>query len=181
QNVKPTATDSSGNPLEVTLVGGKTLFSPGHYVLTWRAVDGAGVEETVPQVLRVWPTVAMGKDVQLGLQQGNSGSFRIALNGRAPQYPFSVNYTASGDLTGHDLQSGTAVFLDGELEKDVFFAVTDPVAAGAAEKIVNVELASDLNRAARYRLQVKLIAANVAPTVSIAGEQQSEARPVFSR
>jgi 6-phosphogluconolactonase (cycloisomerase 2 family) len=179
-DVKPTATDRDGKAVEVTLVGGKTRFAPGHHMLTWRAVDGAGLEATVQQVLRVWPTVAMGKDVQLGLKQGNSASFRIVLNGLSPQYPFSVHYTATGDLTGHDLESGTAVFEKGELEKDVFFAVTEPPSS-ATDKLIDVELTDDVNRATRYRLQVKLVAMNAAPTVSITGQQQGEARPVFAR
>lgn len=180
-NVAPAARDAQGDALMVTLVGGRTYYAPGVHELTWRAVDSRGVAVTATQVLRVWPTVAMGKDVTLGFTQGNSGSFRIALNGLSPVYPFTVNYTVTGSAQGHDLHSGTAVFEDGEVEKEVFFAILNTPPVGTPERVLEVELDPTLNRAERDRLSVSLITINAAPVVTLSATQQGQASPSFSR
>ncbi len=180
-NAAPVAVDRDGHPLEVTLVGGQVRYAPGLHVLTWRAVDSSGAAATVEQTLRVWPTVAMGKDIKLGFTKHNSGSFRVALNGLSPVYPFAVSYTVEGDPSGHDLQSGVVVFESGETEKEVLFAVLEDAAAGAAARALDVELDASLNRAERHRLRVQLETANSAPVVTLRAEQQGERRPVFAR
>jgi hypothetical protein len=180
--IAPAAVDLNGTALTVTQVDGQAEFLPGVYTLTWRAVDSRGVESTVHQTLNVWPIVSTGHDISLGYVAGNSGSFRIALNGPAPVYPFEVGYTVSGYLQGHDLVSGSTEFVDGEVEKNVYLAVTATAPAGTPEQRVIVELAPDgLNLGARHTLAITLLTANVAASVNVSGVQDGEPRPVFTR
>lgn len=177
----PQAVDYSGAPLTVTLLNPQTSYAPGKHVLTWRAVDSRGVETIVEQDLYVWPAVSMGKDVVLGYAQGNSGSFRISLNGYAPVYPFEVPYTVSTGVAHHDLEDGIAVFNQGEVEKDVYFAVTGTPPANATDQQVTVTLDDALNIGARQSLTVSFVTSNVPATVRIRGEQDGDMPPVFGR
>jgi|GEM_PF-1505935 len=181
QSIAPRAFDSSGGELSVSLVGGRTQYPPGEHTLIWRAIDDRGVEATVQQILRIWPTVSLGPDVSLGFLQGNSTSFRIALNGAAPQAPFTVGYTVTGYSTGHDLESGSVQFGTGETEKEVFFAITETPATGTPSQNVEVELNDDMNRGERRRLTVHLLAQNAAPVVALVARQAEEIVPVFDR
>lgn len=181
-NAKPTAVDLAGTALTVTLVGGQTDFAPGAHMLVWRTVDSRGVEATVQQILHVWPIVSLGSDISLGYVAGNSGAFRIALNGVAPVYPFDVSYAVSGYLQDHDLESGTAQFLDGEVEKDVYVAVTASAAPGTAPQRIDVALDdASSNRGAQRALSIALITANAPASVHVRGAQENEGRPAFAR
>ena len=181
QSIAPRAFDADGAELSVTLDGGQKYYPPGEYTLTWRAIDGDGIASTVQQILRIWPTVSLGPDVSLGFLQGNSTSFRIALNGAAPQVPFTVGYTVSGHLTGHDLESGSVQFGAGETEKEVFFAVTQTPASGTPPQDVQVDLDEGVNRGKHRRLTVHLLTQNAAPVVVLAARQAEEIVPVLSR
>jgi hypothetical protein len=177
----PRAFDFTGQELTVERVSAASRLAPGRHVLTWRTVDARGVASTVEQIVRIWPTVSLGADVDLGLRQGNSTSFRIGLNGASPVYPFVAGYSVSGFLAGHDLVSGTVEFAEGEVEKDVFFAITGVVPAGTPDQTVVVALDPELNIGARGRLTVRLIARNAAPSVALTARQDGSALPAFVR
>ncbi|MBL8269443.1 outer membrane beta-barrel protein [Steroidobacter sp.] len=178
---KPSAVDYLGAAATVTLQGDQTRFAPGSHTLTWQAVDSRGTVGNIEQTLRVWPTVSFGPDLSIGARAGNFDSFRIALNGRAPVYPFSVRYTVSGDSQGTTLESGTAVFENGEVEKSIPFAVQTTAAAGAAERTVQVALDEQLNRGSTRALTVTLTTINQAPRVNLQIGQGGEERRVASR
>jgi outer membrane protein W len=130
----------------------------------------------------VWPIVSLGSDISLGYVAGNSGSFRIALNGVAPIYPFDVSYAVTGYLQDHDLDSGVAQFADGEVEKDIFLAITASAPPGTAPQPIDVALDdASINRGTRRALSIALVTANVPASVNVRGAQQSEGRPVFTR
>lgn len=181
QDMAPQAADHQGNALEVSLVGGRTHFATGRHVLTWRAVTAQGGEGTVQQVLRIWPTVSFSPDQTLGGQAGNFDFFRIALNGRAPVYPLTVNYTVSGDAEGTDLQNGTVVFNDGEIEKSVGFAVLSSMANGSPDRQVQLTLDEALNRGSNRPLTITLSALNQAPAVKLSAWQGGEQRPSIAK
>lgn len=177
----PRATDASGRTLQVTLLNASSRFAPGSHVLTWQAVDPQGAIATVEQRLRVHPTVSLGTDTNIGFREGNSGYFTVQLNGPAPSYPFTVDYTVTGPATGHDLQSGQVEFLSGELSKEVYFAITQTAPAGSADQQLTIELAPGINRGTRYRQAINLLTLNAAPVVTIKGEQAGQPRALFAR
>jgi len=180
-SIKPQAYDFSGTELAVVLVNEQVRYEPGDHVLTWRAVDSRGVSVTVQQTLRIWPTVSFGPDITIGGKAGNSDIFRIALNGPSPVYPFTVNYVASGDLQGHDLQSGAVVFNQGVLEKEIPFAILSTLPVGAADKHVQLTFADGVNRDSAKPLTVTLTALNSAPIATIEISQNGEHRPSVAR
>lgn len=178
---RPHAQAFDGTPVEVTLVGEQTRFEPGEHTLTWQAVDSRGVAATVQQTLRIWPTVSFSPDMTLGGQAGNYDFFRIVLNGASPVYPFTVNYTVSGDVSGTDLQSGTAIFNAGEREKSLGFAILATMPAGAASRQAQVALDEALNRDSNRPLGITLTATNEAPSVKLDVLQGGERRPSVAR
>lgn len=180
-NVAPRVTDASGQTIPVTLMNEASRFAPGLHVLTWQAVDPQGAIATVEQTLRVNPLVSLGTDTNIGYRQGNSGYFTVLLNGPAPSYPLSVEYTVSGPATGHDLQSGHVELLSGEVAKEVYFAITESAPAGSADQQITIELAPGVNRGVRSRQAINLLMMNAAPVVTLQGEQAGQPRALYAR
>lgn len=178
---RPQAVDFQGAEVPVTLIGDQSRYAPGQHVLTWRAVDSRGAQRTIEQVLNVWPTVTFGPDLSIGARAGNFDSFRIALNGRAPAYPFTVSYIVSGDTQGTTLESGQAVFENSEVEKEIPFAIQTTSSAGTAERTIQVSLDEQLNRGSTRPLTVTLTTINQAPRVGLQLSQSGEERVVASR
>lgn len=178
---RPSALDYLGTDATVTLLGDQTRFAPGSHTLTWHAVDGRGIADDIEQILRVWPTVTFGPDLSIGARAGNYDSFRIALNGRSPVYPFTVHYSVSGDTQGTTLEDGQVVFQDGEVEKQIPFAVQVSAATGSPERTVQVALDDQLNRVSTRALTITLTTINQAPKVSLQIEQSGEERLVAAR
>ncbi len=164
----PRAHDVNGAETDVTLVDAPARFGPGEYTLTWRTEDSSGRQTTVTQVLRVWPTVSFGPDVTIGGTTGNYAFFRVALNGRAPVYPFSVAYHVAGNVAGTDLQDGIVVFENGETEKDVGFAMTDSLPTGTPDQSVQVTFGDDVNRGSARPLAITITTVNRPATVRLA-------------
>ncbi|HEY6643302.1 outer membrane beta-barrel protein [Povalibacter sp.] len=177
---RPQALAFDGTELEVTLVDAPARYEPGRHVLTWQATDARGVRSTVQQILYVWPTISLGPDMTIGGQAGNSGFFRIALNGPSPVYPLTVNYAASGDLQGHDLQDGQVVFDEGETQKEVGFAVLHTMTAGSPDRHVQLTVQDDAGRNSRP-LTVTFTSLNKAPTITLSQTQDGVARPAVAR
>ncbi len=178
---RPSAVDYRGAAATVTLLGDLTRFAPGLHRVSWQATDSRGVPGVLEQTLRVWPTVTFGPDLSLGARAGNYDSFRIALNGRSPVYPFTVRYTVSGDTQGTTLESGQVVFEEGEVEKQIPFAVQVTAPTGTAERTVQIALDAELNRGNTRPLTVTLTTINQAPRVSLQLSQSGEERRVASR
>lgn len=178
---RPSAVDYLGADAAVTLAGDQTRFVPGSHTLTWSAVDARGTIGSIEQTLRVWPTVTFGPNLSIGARAGNYDSFRIALNGRSPVYPFTVRYSISGDAQGTTLETGQVVFEEGEVEKQIPFAVQVTASTGSAERTVEIALDEEVNRGSTRPLTVTLTTINQAPKVNLQLEQSGEERRVASR
>ncbi|KAB7623960.1 outer membrane beta-barrel protein [Alkalilimnicola sp. S0819] len=147
--------------------GGDPLFPPGRNVLTW-AGDGRNV-------LKLNPLVSLGKDQVL--TEGQSGSFSIYLNGEAPSYPLTVNYTVGGTADGadHDLTDGSVSFAAGERVKTVTYNITDDGVSEGEETIV-IRLDDALNLGAKASHTIRITEANVPPDVTLSAEQGGDTR-----
>lgn len=178
---RPHAFDYAGAALSVVPANGETRYAPGQHRLTWRAIDSRGVLGTIEQTLRVWPTINFGPDLSIGARAGNYDVFRIALNGRSPVYPFTVSYAVSGDSQGTTLESGSVTFEDGEVERQIPFAILATLPVGSAERTVHVSLNDQLNRGSARPLTINLTTINQAPTVNLHVTQSGEEQPVVSR
>lgn len=169
-SLAPTATDSAGNALPVTLVNGPLQLLSGRYIITWRAQDGAGRSVSVDQQLDIWPMVSLGPDVALAF--GATGQFDVLLSGVAPQYPYTVAFTVGGDGgygDKHLLASGEVTFQSG-VEKPVRFDTLLQTGSPPDHRLT-VTLDPAANRGDRNQLSVLLRGTNFAPRVRIIASQ----------
>jgi uncharacterized repeat protein (TIGR01451 family) len=178
-NIAPRAIDGNGNTLTVTLVGVTKLRS-GRHVLTWSATDGQGNTITTTQQLDILPIVSVSEDFSIGF--GNSAQFKVILNGDAPTYPYTVNFTIGGDGgygSLHNLASGSVTFSNGTEQAISFDAL--PQGTSMPTKQLTVTLDPAVNRGERYALKIDLISVNAAPSVEIVVTQQGRVGTLIAK
>src|SRR5690606_17356322 len=73
------------------------LLSPGRHEVVWNATNAADITGSATQVVMIHPLVSFSKS-QINVR-GNTVSFRVLLNGRAPEYPFEVPYVIDAAST----------------------------------------------------------------------------------
>ncbi len=178
-NIKPRAIDGDGSPLTVTLVGPSKL-RPGRHILTWSATDSQGRTMTTEQQLDIWPMVSVSEDLVVGF--GNTGEFRVVLNGDAPVYPFDAAFTVSGDGglgTLHTLAPATVRFASGTEEIVQF----DALSQGTSMPVRHLTVVLDpaLNIGERGSLNISLISENMAPQVQIVVTQANRIGTLLAR
>ncbi len=173
------AEDRFGNPLPVSLVDGVTFFEPGINRVFWQAVDVDGNRRVEMQEVKVRPLISVEKDQRM--LEGRRGRIGVYLNGASPEYPLAIPYTVTGtaSVSDHNLRSGTLVIragLEGYIEFDVFSdGSTD------ANETLIVTLDPTNNRGNRFEHKVTITEGNVAPVVTVFGEQNGDKRLTFSR
>ncbi len=88
-------------------------FRPGRTVITRSAQDSLGNIETSVQNIDIRPLASFATDRVIG--EGNFIAISMFLNGEAPQYPVTVDYTLSGTADGadHDVVDGTITIPSG--------------------------------------------------------------------
>ncbi|WP_260259264.1 Ig-like domain-containing protein [Vibrio intestinalis] len=166
----PSATDSSGNTLPVSLVDGVTLFAPGTNKVQWKAVDEEGRESIETQTVRVHPLVSLPKDAVIQQDQ-SSYVVEVLLNGEAPYYPVFVPYAINGeaqpDLIIFEGTTGSIELLSTEL---AYF--TQEVST------IEVVLGDGVNKGDKATFALTLQEAAMAPEVSSVVMQNSIERQV---
>jgi len=99
---------------------------PGRHTISWLATDLGGNTATTNQTIDIVPLVDFAPNQTVG--EGGTARVKLLLNGTAPSYPVTVNYTIGGSNSGggadngindHSLSgaTGSFVFNDGETEK----------------------------------------------------------------
>lgn len=168
------ATDSNGNPLAVSFVGGQPLFSPGKHLAYWKTTDGQGQQAVVTQSVSVNPLVSLQKDSLVA--EDKKHTIDVYLNGPAVSYPVTVPYTVSGtaDASDHDLVAGEFVITSGVHGSVSFNVFGDTVVEGAETIIVALE--DTVNKGAKSTSTVTIIERNVAPLLKTTVEQSGEQR-----
>src|SRR5690606_12744918 len=101
---------------------------PGRHEVVWNATNAADITGSATQVVMIHPLVSFSKS-QINVR-GNTVSFRVLLNGRAPEYPFEVPYVIDAASTAtsaeHNLVNGIASFTQaGQLEVSVPVTLAD--------------------------------------------------------
>jgi large repetitive protein len=174
-----TAIDASGKRLAVTLQNGSPVFAPGKHELYWQATDSNGNSSTATQLLQVVPQVSLSKAKTV--TNHASTSFDIMLNGKAAQYPLTVEYTVSGTASSaeHDLVSGTVVITDGTRTSVSFNLFADLTTE--TSKTIVVTLAGDLNSGANSSTTFTVTNKNLAPQVTLEARQQGSSRLTFAQ
>ena len=169
------ATDADGNPLPVSLVRASNSFKPGARKVFWRTEDSFGSVTTDSQTLHVNPLISLGKDKVVN--EDSTVRMRILLNGDAPVYPLTVNYTVSGTATfgeDHNAQSGSVTFNSGR-EQIITFNVFSDDEVESDETII-FTLNSGQNLGANNTSVVTISEENIAPEIRLMVSQSGDNR-----
>ncbi|GEK11095.1 tandem-95 repeat protein [Pseudoalteromonas peptidolytica] len=172
------ATDSAGNALPVSLVGGAPIFAPGKHIVYWQTIDSQGQVATASQNLTVNPLVSLQKDSRVA--EDRSHSIAVYLNGPAPSYPVTIPYTVSGtaDSSDHDLRSAEVVINSGTSTSINFNIFADGVAEG--DETIIVSLDDSVNKGAKSTSVVTIVEQNVAPSLTTLVSQSGEERSLVT-
>ncbi|MEE9491897.1 MAG: choice-of-anchor U domain-containing protein [Gammaproteobacteria bacterium] len=149
-------------------------FRPGHHQIIWTATDEDNFESMVTQVVDVLPLVRLGGSQVTG--EGRTISVPVVLNGNAPTYPVSVNYTVTGTadssdfnpLTGTlDIITGTNGVIDINILSDITPEPDEDVLINltGVSSSANAMLSNDLTHT------VVITERNIEPSASIRIEQ----------
>ncbi len=173
----PTATDSLGNSVPVSLIDGVTLFAPGVNKAYWEATDEEGNQTIETQMVVVHPLVSLPKDAKVQVEDNSPERFyevEVILNGEAPQYPISIPYTVNGEYqTDLVISEGTT---------GIIFIEISQYIGGAVE----VELVEDMNAIRPINIGEKgeftltVTTEAIEPEVSSKVTQAGEARQVVN-
>ncbi|WP_105172810.1 tandem-95 repeat protein [Pseudoalteromonas sp. T1lg24] len=174
-----TAVDSSGNPVSVSLVEGRTFFRPGRHEVFWQATDSQGNTSVALQNVVVNPQVSLSKPSVMSEEQ--TGNVFVHLNGKAPSYPLTVNFSISGsaDSSDHNLESGQVIFDNGTVKAIPYTIFADGVNEGD-EQIV-ITLSEQLNLGIQSSTTIDIVERNVAPRITLYALQNDELRTLISR
>ena len=169
-----TATDRFGNEVPVSLVDGVTLFPTGVNTVYWQATDNEGRTAIASQKVCVTPLVSIEKDQKV--LAGESVNVGVYLNGQAPNYPLSVNYTVSSNNSELSaiVTNGQVTFEQGT-EQSIDFTVPNDVVLGD-DMTLTITLSEPANLGAKSTHNVTISSGNLAPELTLQVKQNSQNR-----
>jgi hypothetical protein len=171
-----TAFDSKDGVLPVTADHASGDYRPGHYVVTYTATNSSSVSATATQTVDVIPLVDFGTDQTTGA--GRTIDVDVVLSGSAATYPVTVAYTVGGTAAASDSNAaaGTATISSGTTA--TIPITINPDNGNGPDRTIVLTLASPVNAVldARTSTTITIVDHNVAPTVTLAVTQQSQAR-----
>ncbi len=164
----------SGNDCCTVTVGGLTkdgaiLLPPGRHDVSWKAINAVGVSGEAIQQLDIQPLVSLSKS-QVAIR-GSEVSFKVLLNGNAPQYPLSVPYVidtieTTATAAEHNLVDGIATFTQaGQLEVDI--PLTLAQVTGLNDSQLVIVLGEGLNDGAANKHSIDIRSGNIPPVVNL--------------
>ncbi|WP_019617055.1 putative Ig domain-containing protein, partial [Psychromonas ossibalaenae] len=169
-----TAEDYLGEAIEP--VKPDSLLAPGEHVVIWKAVDSSGNEVTANQVVKVHPLISLGKNTYI--KEGESYSFKVYLNGNAPQYPVSVPYMVYGE---NQQSLGPLEYVTISEQDKTYGEFIISAAMTSAHSILTVQLdplnsINGLNLDIKSSLILTRIEENIAPKVDLTVVQEGQER-----
>lgn len=162
-------------PVSVVSVTGSTsqgsalngLFRPGTTVITRSAQDSQGNLISSVQTIDVRPLAGFASDQVAS--EGGSAFIEVLLNGQAPQYPVTLNYTVSGTSgpSDHDAVNGTITIDAAGTSGGISVNFADDGPGDNNETLV-LTLSNPVNTAlgARTRHTVRILEGNVPPRIA---------------
>ena len=121
-----TAADDLDGAVAVTNDLTSQSLAPGRYTINWRAEDAAGNVATEAQTLDILPLANWQVDQEVS--EGNTVTVSIFLNGAAPEYPVTANYSVSGTAINpddHDAHTGSLTITQGRRSSIMFDVLSD--------------------------------------------------------
>ncbi|WP_221793380.1 tandem-95 repeat protein [Oceanobacter mangrovi] len=186
--------DGSGccNTVVDDMTNGVLLMSPGRHVVTYTATDRKGNVGTAEQVLRIRPLVSFSRDIQT--VEGATATFKILLNGPAPDYPLEVPFviasSSTADSADYSMAASSVTFTAGETSVSMDVSLTDDGIAEGTEILVlqldddtsnsedlaggydpdNIDI-HDINAGATSQLTISISEENLPPVASMTLKQ----------
>ncbi|WP_323814972.1 putative Ig domain-containing protein [Cellvibrio sp. NN19] len=149
-------------------VNNALLLPPGRHEVKWNATNAADVTGSATQIVDIRPLVSFSKS-QIAIR-GSAVEFHVLLNGKAPEYPFTVAYeidAASTAGTGeHNLVNGTVEFATAGQVKAVV-PVQLASLSGLSDSELIVRLADGLNAGVANTHRISIREGNIAPMLSL--------------
>ncbi len=163
-----TAIDYVGNPIGVTRSSG-TVFRPGVHQVLWTAEDSQGLKASLVQQVIVHPLISIEPGSRV--QEGESTSVKVHLNGDAPQYPVELPYSIAGTANedDHDLDEENIIVAEGWKSQINFNTVLDNLTEEDETLIIQLDETINLARQASYTLTISEMP--TAPSVSLKSYQ----------
>lgn len=157
------------------------LFRPGRTVITWSASDGSANQADVDQTVDVRPLITFGPDRTVA--EGATVQVPVMLNGEAPVYPVTVDYTIGGTAgsSDHDAVDGTLSIAAGT-GTTLPIVIADDGTGDDGETLV-ITLAGPKNAVlgAGTVQTLTISEGNVAPEVALQITQGASAGPLITR
>ncbi len=173
-----TATDGLDGALTAVADLGNTALRPGRYTVTWTATDAAGNGDSDTQQIDVLPLVELqGLPAVAG--EGGPAAVLAVLNGDAPEYPVTIDYTVGGTAGpgDSDAAAGT-ITINGGTTGFYLFAITDDGVPEATETVVITATgATQAALGSNAAVTIPIGDGNVAPQIfSLDGNQNGSPR-----
>jgi len=148
---------------------------PGRHVVTWATCDSNGNSGRDDQIVNVRPLASVRGGQYIG--EGQQAIVQVMLNGNAPAYPATVEYTLSGTATANEDYSGAPVTVSFDAPGDVATISIDINSDSIVESdetiIVSLNTPGNMVLGKNKVHTITITEANVAPTASLSVSQPS--------
>jgi len=154
----------------------ESFLVSGEHALDWQASDANGNEVSAQQIVKIHPLISLGKDAYV--KQGEAYTFKVYLNGDAPEYPLEVPYA----IYGEDQQAiGEVQTVTITQANKTFAEFVISAELTNAHALIVVELdpqhsITNLNLDAKSSLTLTRITENISPTVGLTVSQDDVVR-----
>jgi len=150
-------------------------FRPGRHVITWATCDSNGNSGRDDQIVNVKPIASVRGGQYIG--EGQQAIVQVMLNGNAPEYPATVEYTLSGTATANEDYTGAPVTVSFDAPGDIATISIDIKSDAIVESdetiIVSLNKPSNMVLSKNKVHTITITEANVAPTASLSVTQPS--------
>ncbi|MFE8070872.1 putative Ig domain-containing protein [Marinobacteraceae bacterium S3BR75-40.1] len=175
----PAASDYEDGELTPTATALDDALRPGSYSVTWSVTDRAGHEVKAEQAINVHPLISLSGPAIVA--EGSSVTVHFALNGPAPSYPLTVNYSLDGTTNSadYDLAAGQVTFSEGSEQESLTFNVVDENRI-EGEETLTISLSGEGNFASADSVTMTVTEQNIAPDARPSIEQDGKEMRVLS-
>ncbi|PKG85668.1 hypothetical protein CXF85_02420 [Colwellia sp. 75C3] len=149
-------------------------FRPGRYTINWTATDTNNNVITAQQIVDVLPLASLSGSV--ATDEGQTINITFTLNGDAPDYPVTLNYTVTGiaDATDHDLVAGSVQITAGQEVSMPVNILSDQTAESDEDFVITLAtVSSQAILSTELNYTVRISEQNMSPMVALSVTQNN--------
>ncbi|MCW8092848.1 putative Ig domain-containing protein [Alteromonas sp. ASW11-130] len=154
------------------------LLRPGRHTFTWQATDATGSTSEIKQIVDIWPTASLSRDVRA--KEGTEVEISLILNGDLPQYPasYDINVEGSADDTDYDLSSQRFTVTEGTIATIVVNISDD--GSGEADETLVLRLDDRHNLGVKPTHTLTITEGNIAPDLQLSAVVDGKASAIVT-